>query len=201
MVTFKDKFIERYKDITDIDKFLDYSARPLRKCIRINTIKTTIPAMQERLGWLIDESVPWCEEAFWIKPQPFGVGNLKEHGLGYFYMQEAASLIPPLVLQPQPHETILDLCAAPGSKTTQIAQYMQNTGALIANDVRGARLAALGMNLQRLGIYNTIITKGKGQHLKNQQFDRIQVDAPCSATGAIRKSASAARMWSVNMLK
>jgi NOL1/NOP2/sun family putative RNA methylase len=129
------------------------------------------------------------------------VGNLTEHVLGYIYVQEAASMIPPVVLDPQPGERILDMCAAPGSKTTQIAQYMQNKGILVANDSDGLRLAALGINVQRCGITNCAVTHMQGRMFQEMEFDRVLLDAPCSGTGTIRKSLKTINMWNPNMVR
>ena len=95
------------------------------------------------------EQIPWCEEGFWIehhKKERRDIGNLPEHSLGYFYIQEAASMIPPLVLDPKPNDVVLDIAASPGSKTTQIVQYMQNKGILIANDYTIDRMKPLSIN-------------------------------------------------------
>src|SRR3989338_307886 len=150
-VEFKDKFIERYSSLTDWEAFKTCSLSFLRRSIRVNTLKISIPELKKRLeeNWNLTQ-VPWCTEGFWIRwktPEEFSasqklqgnfsgehikkerrdIGNLVEHPLGYFYTQEAASMIPPIVLEPKEDEIILDIAASPGSKTTQIAQYMKNT--------------------------------------------------------------------------
>jgi NOL1/NOP2/sun family putative RNA methylase len=199
---FKEKFITRYSALTDIDKFKEYSFSYLRKSVRVNTLKITVKELFARMSkeWMLT-SIPWCDYGFWIEHRGEGeekrwdVGNTIEHLLGYVYIQEAASMIPPLVLDPQPGERVLDMCAAPGSKTTQLAQLMQNKGVIIANDLTDVRLAALGVNLQRCGIINTITTKRHGSGFKDMEFDRVLVDAPCSGTGTIRKSLKTIEMW------
>ena len=110
-------------------------------------------------------------------------------------------MIPPIVLDPKPGEIVLDMCAAPGSKSSQIAALMKNKGVLIANDYQGIRLAPLGINLQRMGITNSIITLMEGRFFKNFNFDKILVDAPCSGTGTIRKSLKTLRIWNPDMVK
>ena len=164
-IEIKDKFKERYKDLLrkKYDLFMKYSLSYIRKSIRINTLKTSISKVKKSLenNWEL-EQVPWCEEGFWIKykkEKRFDVGNTPEHQLGYIYVQDAASMLPAIILEPKKEELILDMCAAPGSKTTQIAQYMKNKGLLIANDVKGDRLKSLGINLRRTGTHNTIITQ------------------------------------------
>ncbi len=199
---FKEKFVARYSSLTDIEAFKEYSFSYLRKSVRVNTLKIDVDSLVKRVSvdWKLT-SIPWCPEGFWIEHRGEGekkrrdVGNMVEHVLGYVYVQEAASMIPPLVLDPQPGERVLDMCAAPGSKTTQIAQYMKNKGVLVANDVTGSRLAALGINLQRCGVQNTIVTRMQGVRFKGQEFDRVLVDAPCSGTGTIRKSLKTVEMW------
>ena len=203
-VTFKPEFIKRYSQLTDWEQFKKYSLSFLRKSIRVNTLKIPVPDCINRIkqkNWE-PESIPWCSEGFWLEHRERrDVGNLWEHHMGYIYVQEAASMIPPLVLNPQPHEAILDMAAAPGSKTTQIATLMKNTGILVANDYKAIRLAALGVNVQRIGATNTIITLMMGQRIKNIQFDRILLDAPCSGTGTICKSLKTADIWNPTMVK
>ena len=201
-IEFKEKFIGHYSKLTDFEIFKKYCLSFLRRSIRVNTLKITIPKLVKRIetDWYLTP-VPWCKEGFWVDHKGIGeekrrdIGNLTEHALGYFYVQEAASMIPPVVLDPKPEEIVLDMCASPGSKASQIAQYMQNKGLLVANDYKGIRLAPLGINLQRMGITNCIITLMEGRRFKGHQFDKILLDAPCSGTGTIRKSIKTLRMW------
>jgi len=152
------------------------------------------------------QQIPWCKEGFYIehiKKERRDIGNLIEHTLGYFYTQEAASMIPPLVLEPEESDIVLDIAASPGSKTTQLASIMNNKGLLVANDYQTQRLKPLSINIQRCGITNCIITLMRGQWFKksNIEFDKILVDAPCSGTGTIRKSLKTLRIWNPNMVK
>ncbi|MDD9954070.1 MAG: RsmB/NOP family class I SAM-dependent RNA methyltransferase [Candidatus Woesearchaeota archaeon] len=205
-VEFKDAFIERYKELLgdDFDEFLKYSLTYARKAIRVNTLKISVADLKKKLENDFELTpVPWCKEGFWIKYKHgdrFDIGNLPEHQLGYFYVQDPASMIPAVVLDPQPGDLVLDMCAAPGSKTTQMAAMMQNEGVIIANDVAAARLKPLGLNLQRCGIANTIVTLRSNTRLQ-PVFDRVLVDAPCSATGTIRKSLKCLQMWSPGTVK
>lgn len=203
-IEFKPRFIDRYSKLTDWESFKKYSLSYLNKSIRINTLKTTISHVKKELDkdWIL-EPIPWCKEGFWIehKKGRLDVGNTIEHQIGYYYVQEAASMIPPIVLDPKPGEKVLDLCASPGSKTTQMAQYMENKGIIVANDIAGARLAALGINLQRCGVMNAVITQRKGEHFKDIEFDKVLVDAPCSGTGTIRKSLKTLGWWNPNTIK
>jgi len=195
----KEKFLERYKELTNIDEFLKYSLRPLRKSIRVNTLKTSVKEIKKRIPGL--KQIPWCEEGFWIEGE--AIGNLPEHFLGYIYLQESASMIPPEVLSPKEQDMILDLCASPGSKTTQTAAKMRNNGLIIANDNQISRLKPLQINLQRCGVTNTVITLMEGRWFKNytKKFDKIMVDAPCSGIGTIRKSIKTIEWWNPNFVK
>jgi len=204
----KPAFIDRYTKLIGEENFAcfkEFSSKYIKKTIRVNTLKTTVDEIKRRLetDWIL-EQVPWCKEGFWIKyrhGERFDIGNVPEHQLGYFYVQDAASMIPPVVLAPKPGEIVLDLCAAPGSKTTQLAQYMNNEGLLIANDSQGKRLSALGLNTQRCGVRNILITKMDGERLSQKEmFDKILVDAPCSGTGTIRRNYKIIEMWSPHLV-
>src|SRR3989338_3046011 len=206
-IEFKEKFIERYSKLTDFEEFKKYSLSFLRRSIRANTIKIPLEELKKRLekNWAL-EQIPWCKEGFYIehiKKERRDIGNLIEHSLGYFYTQEAASMIPPIVLGSRPGDIVLDMAASPGSKTTQIAQYMQNKGILIANDYTIERMKPLSINLQRCGASNAIITLMNGQWFKRSgiEFDKILVDAPCSGTGTIRKSLKTISIWNPDMVR
>ncbi|MFW5865464.1 MAG: NOL1/NOP2/sun family putative RNA methylase [Nanoarchaeota archaeon] len=232
-VVVKDVFKRRYMRLlgNQYDDFMKYSFTYLRKCIRVNTLKADIKDVKERIeqkGWNLTP-IPWCKEGFFVEGHAtqdrFDIGNLMEHSLGLFYVQEAASMLPPLVLLSDRDEmtdkdkdalNVLDLCAAPGSKTSQLAQYMDNRGLLIANDVDISRLKPLTMNLQRMGVSNFLVTLNPFQKSKRNTrlrnpfakedetgefFDRILVDAPCSGTGTIRRSFKTLEMYSEGLVK
>ncbi len=200
---FKKGFIERYSQLTDWEEFKKYSLSFLRRSIRVNTVLGSVKEVTTSIkakGWELIP-IPWCKEGFWIEhPERRDVGNLLEHHVGKIYVQEAASMIPPLILQPQPGELILDMCASPGSKTTQMGAMMENKGMIIANDYKGQRLQSLGINVQRSGLTNTVVTLMHGKRFSDLQFDKILVDAPCSGTGAIRKSLKTITIWNAGMI-
>ena len=202
-IEFKEAFKERYSKLTDWEEFKKYSLSFLRRSIRINTIRGSIEETKtsiEAKGWILKQ-IPWTKDGFWIShPDRKDVGNLFEHHLGKIYVQEAASMIPPLVLQPQPGDIILDMCASPGSKTTQMGMMMKNQGLIIANDYKGLRLQSLGINIQRSGLTNVVVTLMHGKRFYGFQFDKILVDAPCSGTGTIRKSLKTIRIWNPGMI-
>lgn len=156
--------------------------------VRVNILKNNLydfKQIAKQKGWDL-ENVPWVENAFWIKTNDI-LSKTIEHSLGYFFSQNASSLVPPLVLDPKPGEIILDLSAAPGAKTTQTAAMMKNSGVIIANDITPERLKALRGNLQRCGVINTIVTKTFGEiyFKKGLKFSKILLDAPCTGTGTM----------------
>jgi len=193
---FKKSFLDRYSSLTDIEEFKEYCSMDLRKSIRVNTLKISVKDFLKRTKLNL-EKIKWCDEGFFVKER-VTLGNLNDHFLGHFYVQEAASMLPPLALDIK--EKILDMCAAPGSKTGQIASMMKNKGLIIANDYDYKRLKALTLNLQRLGVMNTVITNMKGYFIK-ENFDSILLDAPCSGTGTIRKSPGTVRIYNPNMIR
>lgn len=200
---FKPAFIERYSQLTDWDLFKKYSLSFLRRSIRVNTLLGSVKEVKKSIeakGWKLTP-IPWCKEGFWIEHgERRDVGNLLEYHIGKIYVQEAASMIPPLVLQPKPGDIVLDMAASPGSKTTQMAAMMNNKGLIVANDYKGDRLQSLGINLQRSVTTNCLITLMRGQGIKGLQFDKILLDAPCSGTGTIRKSLKTISIWNAGMI-
>jgi tRNA (cytosine49-C5)-methyltransferase len=208
----KEKFAQRYRSLLgkDYETFIEYSTSYIRKSIRVNTLKISVAELERRLAknWKL-EQIPWCREGFWIDHRGEGdekrydVGNLLEHILGYIYVQDAASMIPPVVLKPGPDDVMLDMCASPGSKASQMAAMMENRGLLISNELLGERLKSLGLNLQRMGVRNSLITQMAGHRFKQAslRFDSVSVDAPCSGTGTIRRSLMALKMWSPSFVK
>lgn len=157
--------------------------------LRANTLKITPHDLQAQLAESGIELIPveWFPIAFIVKNVELRV--LTEHPLylnGSFYVQSLSSMLPPLVLDPQPGEKILDLTAAPGSKTTQMAVMMGNSGEIIANDVSPIRLFKLTANLRMQGVTNTFTRRGPGEYFwkKSPEFyDRVLVDVPCTMEG------------------
>lgn len=181
----------RYRPIIDDwDSFLATVQAPLPHVVRANKIKIDSADLHRRFTDSGIDTAPyaWNEDLFEMRQPP---GRLIEHWLGLYYAQEAVQTLPVLALDPQPGETILDLCAAPGGKATYIAARMQNRGTLVANEPSGRRQMSLLANINRLGVLNTMITAYQGENFPmDTKFDRVLVDAPCSAEGTLRKQAS-----------
>ncbi len=204
-IELKPKFVEHYKKLCGprYDDFLQYSFSYPRRSIRVNTLKSSVEQVKELLPqWKLDP-IPWIKEGFWVSSERRDIGNTAAHMLGAIYVQEAASMIPPLVLNPEENSLVLDMAASPGSKSTQLAAMMNNTGLLIANDINAARMKPLGINMQRSGAHNMITTRMMGQSFrkKGMEFDHILLDAPCSGTGTIRKSLKTVTIWNPGMIE
>lgn len=183
---------------------------PPRNFIRCNTLKTAPAALLERLSkrWHVVQPFQQHPEIMLIDQDllPGELGNALEHILGYYYVQEVSSMMSVIALGPQPGECILDLAAAPGSKTSQIAAIMHNQGTLIANDIRMDRIRILAATLERCAVTNALVTKLDGiglcARLAKRRFlmDRILLDAPCSGEGTLRSSPKTFLMWNPKVI-
>ena len=210
----KPLFLERMKELLgkDFDSYMEILKHEPVRSFRCNTLKISPEDLKKRLeekGWKIKIPFEKYPEIMIVESElhPGELGRSIEHLLGYYYIQEIASMLPVLVLEPKPEERVLDLCASPGSKTTQIAARMQNSGLLIANEVKFGRIKILAANLERCGVMNTIITRKDGIALckrfkdENFLFDKILLDAPCSGEGTIRSTPRTLEMWNINTIK
>jgi NOL1/NOP2/sun family putative RNA methylase len=170
--------------------------------LRINPVKTNLADLQKQLP-IKYQSLPWSDFGIALD-SPQELGKHPYHAAGLFYLQEPSAMVPVTLLDPQPGEYILDLCAAPGSKTTQIQALMGNTGLLIANDANPNRVQALSRNLERWGTRNTAVlcdTPEKISEHLGSMFDRVLVDAPCSGEGTFRSDPGEIKKWSLNFSK
>jgi 16S rRNA (cytosine1407-C5)-methyltransferase len=212
----KSLFVERMKKILpnekDFQNYLEILKKPVLKSLRCNTLKISPENLKKRLeekGWKISQ--PWKDypEVMIVESEilPGELGNSLEHLLGYYYIQEIASMLPIIALNPKPEEFFLDLCASPGSKTTQTASFMKSKGTIIANEVNMQRVKILASNLERCGVANVIITRKEGEKLceelkqKEIYFDKILVDAPCSGEGTLRSTPKTYLMWNIKTIK
>ena len=212
----KEGFVKRMEALLgkkDAAEFFEISYTKCPVSIRCNTLKISIKELKERLenyGWMIKQPFDEFPEVMVIesKLNPGEIGKTKEHLLGYYYVQEISSMLPMMALRPKAGEMILDLCASPGSKTTQAAAMMENSGTIIANELSMGRIGILNSNLERCGVMNTVVTRREGVALCERllkkskiRFDKIIVDAPCSGEGTLRKSPKTFEMWNPNMIK
>lgn len=190
-------FLERLQRILSPDDFASARVsfqRPRVITFRINRLKAQPENLLEALAQnhFQVQSVPWYEDAFILTK-----GNLRDlqqtevYREGHLYIQELSSMVPVLLLAPRQGETILDLTAAPGSKTGQMASVMNNTGKILANDVSRTRFFKMKANLESLGVKNVVYSVAKGENLGRRlscQFDKVLLDAPCSGEGRFHLS-------------
>jgi NOL1/NOP2/sun family putative RNA methylase len=182
----KEFFVSRYEKLG----WKHENVKP-KQAIRINVINTKKADVIKRLKALeIEfEKIPFLENGYWICHSKFSVGATSEYLLGLYSIQEAAAQIPATLFTELKDKTVLDACAAPGGKTVQLADLMQNTGAIIALDVRRQRLTALSNQLERCRVKNTIVYHMDARQASQLKimFDRILLDVPCSGNFATDK--------------
>jgi len=184
--------LNRYRGIVDDpDGFLSAANRPVAGCIWTQTLKIRsgdLRRILEKDGYRL-EPVPWHPDGFRIPDYRGGLGNHWAYFAGLFHIQEASSMLPAQALEVRPGERVLDLCAAPGNKTAQMALALKNRGTVVANDVSIGRIKSLIANLNRLGVMNTTVTCCDGSSFPRSAgtFDCVLVDAPCSCEGTSRR--------------
>lgn len=190
------------------DQYLKFIDSEPAQYIRINSLKTdkqTLAKTLEEKYSIFTEELPGLEIALRIvKDENDFTGKTLEHLLGLYYVQSLSSMLPPLVLNPKSDEIVMDLCSAPGSKTTEMAEMMNNDGTLVVNEIEIDRIKSLVFNLDRMSIVNTGIIHSKGEILSkyySNHFDKILVDAPCSGLGIIQKKEEVSNWWSLNRVK
>jgi len=192
--------IERYFQFLGEDQtkhLLEANEKSLTPSIRVNTLKIDRDTLKNRLlskGFKL-ESIDWIHDGFKIKKSPFNIGSTHEYLQGFYYMQSVAPMLPSLILDPNPSDVVIDMCAAPGGKATHLAQLMNNEGNLILIERNRNRIPALEINLRRLGVYNSIIINEDAVNLSkmNLKADKILLDAPCTGEGLIRQDPSRKR--------
>jgi len=175
----------------DVNAIFEGFSKKRYTTLRVNTIKTTRVEFEKRAAQLnvILKPVSWYADAYvLVSPSLRIFSETPLYTQGLCYVQSLSSMLPAIILNPQKGETVLDLCAAPGSKTSQMAAMMENSGEIVANDASHTRLYRLKANLERLGVSNTNIIHSVGQGLWQKYpnyFDKALVDVPCSMIGRI----------------
>lgn len=221
-----EKFLERMQNMLgeEYPAFLESLSGKRYRALRINPLKTEIQEGKEKLPFVLSP-VPWTKNGFYYEEeeQP---GKHPYHEAGLYYIQEPSAMAPvPCLMEdasaavmpeqqeehvtaaampewkeePATPERVLDLCAAPGGKSTQIAEYMRGRGMLITNEIHPQRAKILSENIERMGISNAIVLNETPESLCKKFiafFDRILVDAPCSGEGMFRKNDNAGEEWS-----
>jgi 16S rRNA C967 or C1407 C5-methylase (RsmB/RsmF family) len=172
--------------------FLSALERPLQKGLRLSQRKalSKVP--------FVTEPIPWAENGYYYDPDT-RPGKHPYHEAGLYYLQEPSAMAPAGLLSPQPGDRVLDLCAAPGGKSTQLGDMLEGQGLLVANEINPKRAKILSRNIERMGIPNALVLNMHPKDLEGrfpEFFDKILVDAPCSGEGMFRKEEAAVTDWS-----
>lgn len=176
--------------VPDIEKFLAKMEMPPAQYIRVNTLKTNRDELEDRLeskGFVLKRTTLY--EVLAVEKAPISTGATTEYLLGHYYIQDLSSCMAVEALDVQKNHAVLDIAAAPGGKTTFIAQKMENSGSIMALEPNGKRARSMSFNLARCGVYNTCIFKMDGMDAEKlgMKFDRVLLDAPCSCEGVIAR--------------
>jgi NOL1/NOP2/sun family putative RNA methylase len=187
----------------DAGAFLNSPVEP--SAIRVNTLKTNVDAFKKFLGRLKQSyrSIPFTETGLIIENDELPLSHTLAFFKGHFQYQGISSQLPVVLLNVRPGQRVLDMTAAPGSKSTQLAAIMKNKGELILNDFSSSRLQALNVNMQRSGATNFYILNLRGERLGlmyPEYFDKILLDAPCTALGTLAASREVASWWNASKM-
>lgn len=191
-------FLERIKSYIpdEFDAFLTSLDKPLYRGLRVNTKKIDTDILKKYLP-LLDRDSRFSKHSFYIDQ---ALGNHPFHIAGAFYLQEPSASAPVEIMDVQPDDIVLDLCAAPGSKSTQIAQALGDNGFLFSNEIDSKRVKALLSNMERMGIVNMAVANTTPEIICDKLeacFDKVLVDAPCSGEGMMKKHEIAKDNWSL----
>ena len=193
-------FVERMRGMLgeEFDEFILSYDKERRHALRVNTAKLTVEDYIKITPFKLAEKVPWAEAGFYYSADE-RPGKHAHHEAGLYYIQEPSAMSVAEKLEARPGERILDLCAAPGGKTTQTAAKMKGQGLLVANEINAQRAKILSQNVERLGFTNVLVTNETPDRLADKFvgfFDKIIVDTPCSGEGMFRKDETAINEWS-----
>ena len=194
-VLFKDKMKKLLGD--EYEAYLESYTKPKYQGIRVNTLKVKEEDWKQLNPFMNLEEVPWCKEGYYYE-EPNRPGKHPFYHAGLYYMQEPSAMAPGAYIPIEEGDKVLDLCAAPGGKSTQVAAKLRQTGLLVSNDISASRTQALVKNLENFGVRNSIITNETPERLAAKlpgYFDKILIDAPCSGEGMFRKDEGAIKSW------
>lgn len=197
-------FCERMKENLgqEYDAFLASYQNPRYQALRVNTLKLSKETFLNLSPWQL-APVPWAENGFYYGADD-RPGKSPLHEAGLYYIQEPSAMAVAALSGTRPGEAVLDLCAAPGGKSTQLAGLLQGQGLLISNEIHPQRAKILSRNMERLGVKNAVVTNEAPEDLAPHFpafFDRIIVDAPCSGEGMFRKEEAAIPNWSPQQVR
>jgi 16S rRNA (cytosine1407-C5)-methyltransferase len=186
--------------------YLDFISSKSFQFIRVNSLKTDLHQLTQSLSenyGIEFEIVPGVPNCLKIVKGENKTGKTVQHINGEYYIQSLSSMLPALALKPDENDIVLDLCSAPGSKTTQLGDMMRNNGTLIANEIALNRVKMLVFNIDRMNLINAGVIHSKGELLGKiypDHFDKILVDAPCSGLGIIQKKNEINKWWSLERI-
>jgi len=194
------EFLSKMKDLLkdEYDDFVQSYEEPKIQGMRVNTLKVSIEEFLNINPFQL-ERIPWVNGGFFYQEED-RPGKHPYHEAGLYYIQEPSAMAASEMVDPQPGEKVLDLCAAPGGKSTHMAAKMKQQGLLLTNEIYPARAKILSQNVERMGIKNAVVTNESPAKLAERFpnfFDRILVDAPCSGEGMFRKDPGAREEWSL----
>lgn len=191
-------FQERMKEMLgeEYELFLASYEKERTQGLRLNLLKTDPESFLSICSFHL-KPIPWAEEGFYYEAED-RPGRHPWHEAGVYYIQEPSAMSVVTFLDPKPGDKVLDLCAAPGGKTTQIASRLRGEGFLVSNEIHPARAKILSQNVERMGVKNAVVTNEDSARLAEkfpEFFDKIVVDAPCSGEGMFRKEEIAVQEW------
>ena len=192
---FEEKMKKLLKD--EYPQYLASYDLPKYQGLRVNTLKLSLEEWEKINPFKTLKEVPWCKEGFYYSASEKPAKH-PYYFAGLYYIQEPSAMSPGAYLPITPGDRVLDLCAAPGGKSTQIAARMGQKGVLVSNDISATRVKALLKNLENFGVTNNIVTSETSERLAQNwpgYFDKILIDAPCSGEGMFRKNESATKSW------
>ena len=205
MTNLNEQFLERMKGYLkeDYPAYLETLEREPFRGLRVNGSKISIEDFLE-LHVCKTQPTLICPQAFYISNKIKSLGNHPAHLAGLFYLQEPSACSAVEILGVQPFDWVLDMCAAPGGKSTQIASKLNNTGFLVSNEIELKRAQILMSNMERLGFSECMVTNARPDEIAQEMkgwFDKVLVDAPCSGEGMFKKHESAMEDWSVEHIE
>lgn len=178
------------------------AAAPLYRGVTVNALRCTPQRFAQTPPFALSAS-PFCAQSFLLTDPACRPGRSAWHHAGVFYVQEPSAAMPAALLHVRPGERVLDLCAAPGGKSSQLAAALMGEGVLVANEYEAARAAVLRGNLERMGVRNAVVLNETGARIAAAFpyfFDKVLVDAPCSGEGMFRKEPEALRQHSAALV-
>ncbi|WP_040196087.1 RsmB/NOP family class I SAM-dependent RNA methyltransferase [Candidatus Soleaferrea massiliensis] len=181
----------------DFPRFIQTMDEEPFRALRVNTLKCDVEKFSKLSPFAL-RPTPFCKESFYLEPGASDVGRHPYHHAGAYYVQEPSASSAAGLLEVQPGQKVLDLCAAPGGKSTQLAAKLQRTGLLWSNELVAGRAKILLSNIERMGIPNAVVSSMHPDKLCERLpgfFDRVLVDAPCSGEGMFRKEPAAIENW------